>query len=83
MLRLIVNKIQGWGSLRSSLQQAVPMTTRAGVSKSLEFPLIGSALGGMVLFLYASDLNVLIQGLQKECTPFSPKRLLDTMQLSW
>lgn len=42
------------------------MTTKAGVSESLEFPLIGSALGGMVLFLYASDLNVLIQGLQKK-----------------
>lgn len=39
-------KIQGWGSLRSSLQQAVPMTTKAGVSKNVEFPLIGSALGG-------------------------------------
>ena len=42
------------------------MTTKAGVSESLEFPLIGSALGGMELFLYASDPNVLIQGLQKK-----------------
>lgn len=49
------------------------MTTEAGVSESLEFPLIGSALGGVVLFLYASDPNVLIQGLQKSALHFYQK----------
>jgi hypothetical protein len=57
------------------------MTTKAGVSESLEFPLIGSALGGMVLFLYASDLNVLIQGLQKKKVHSIFTRKI--MQLSW
>lgn len=57
------------------------MTTKAGVSESLEFPLIGSALGGMVLFLYASDPNVLIQGLQKKKVHSIFTRKI--MQLSW
>lgn len=70
MLRLIAAGSKAGGPLRSSLQQAVPMATKAGVSENRGFPLIGSALGGMALPLYASDPNNLIQGLQKECTLF-------------
>lgn len=65
MLRLIAARSKAGVSLRSSLQQAVPMTTKAGVSENWGFPLIGSALEGMALPLYASDPNILIQGLQK------------------
>lgn len=68
MLRLIATRSKAGVPLRSSLQQAVPMTTKAGASENWGFPLIGSALEGMVLPLCASDPNILIQGLQKECT---------------
>lgn len=74
MLRLIAARSKAGVPLKSSLQQAVPMTTKAGVGENWGFPLIGSALEGMALPLYVSDPNILTQGLQKECTFFLTNR---------